>query len=81
MQSPVAAMMTYAEWIYLKDVPLSKKIMSAINYYRFRFCLTKAHKNEVNVGVLPHVSPLWFWIWPLACIMHQVDLIKVNKHE
>jgi len=74
MKSPVASMMTYAEWIGLRHVPLKKKITSAINYYRFKFCLTKEHKNEVDRNLIPSISLMWIWTKPIGFFMHKKDL-------
>ena len=46
MNSPIAAMMTYAE-LNGYDIPFVSKVKAAINYWRFRFCFI-SHRNHGN---------------------------------
>ena len=71
MNSPVASMMTYAEMLYL-DIPWSQKVKAAINYYRFKACLTTEHAREVNCSI-PTVPATWILMKPLGWLMHWKD--------
>lgn len=72
MNSPVASMMTYAEMLDI-EMPWSQKLKAAINYYRFKACLTEEHAREVNCGI-PTVSLSWRWTKPLGWLMHLRDV-------
>ena len=52
MNSPIASMMTYAEMLDY-NISLKWKIRSAINYWRFKYCI----KNK-SLKV-PEVD--WYW--------------------
>lgn len=71
MQSPIASMMTYAEMALL-DIPWRQKMKAAINYYRFKACLSAKHASEVGCSI-PALSPSWRWIKPLGLLMHIKD--------
>lgn len=75
MQSPIASMMTYAEMVGL-DIPWRQKMKAAINYYRFKACLSAKHASEVGCSI-PALSPSWRWTKPLGLLMH----IKDTKGE
>lgn len=68
MNSPVASMMTYAEMTQY-DIPFIQKVKAAINYYRFKFCLSLKDKKPSDVSI--H----WIWAWtiPLGWLMHFKD--------
>ena len=74
MDSPVASMMTYAEMLDL-DIPWSQKVKAAINYYRFKACLTAEHAREVNCNI-PSLPMAWHWTKPLGLLMHWRDIKK-----
>jgi len=75
MNSPVASMMTYAEMLDL-DIPWSQKVKAAINYYRFKACLTAEHVREVNCSI-PTVPATWQLMKPLGWLMHWKDSKKM----
>lgn len=75
MNSPVASMMTYAEMLDL-DIPWSQKVKAAINYYRFKACLTAKHAREVNCSI-PTVPATWLLMKPLGWLMHWKDSKKM----
>lgn len=75
MNSPVASMMTYAEMLDL-DIPWSQKVKAAINYYRFKACLTAEHVREVNCSI-PTVPATWLLMKPLGWLMHWKDSKKM----
>ena len=75
MNSPVASMMTYAEMLDL-DIPWSQKVKAAINYYRFKACLTAEHAREVNCSI-PTVPATWLLMKPLGWLMHWKDSKKM----
>ena len=68
INSPVASMMTYAEMTQY-DIPFIQKVKAAINYYRFKFCLSLKDKKPSDVSI--H----WIWAWtkPLGWLMHFKD--------
>ena len=68
INSPVASMMTYAETTQY-DIPFIQKVKAAINYYRFKFCLSLKDKKPSDVSI--H----WIWTWtkPLGWLMHFKD--------
>lgn len=77
MQSPVASMMTYQE-MTTYDVPFKTKVRAAINYYRFKGCLSKKHAHDEG-GSIPALSGFWFFAKPIGWLMHQRDISKENK--
>ena len=62
MDSPVASMMTYTEMLDI-EMPWSQKMKAAINYYRFKACLTVEHAREVSCNI-PTVPLSWRWTKP-----------------
>ena len=70
MQSPYATMMTYAEMLKYKEVPLLGKIRSAINYWRFWCC---RQDNSY-----PVIDSKWLWAFLFGIAMHCVDLFKTR---
>ena len=70
VNSPVAAMMTYAEMTQYEDVPLKGKLKAAINYWRFRFCSDAAEK--------PRLAWWWNWTAPFGYFMHINDLRQLR---
>lgn len=74
MNSPVASMMTYAEMLDI-EMPWSQKMKAAINYYRFKACLTEEHARQVNCNI-PSLPIAWHWTKPLGLLMHRRDIRK-----
>lgn len=72
MKSPLASVIFYSELNQL-NIPLKQKIKSAINYWRFRFCLN-------GEKTLPRIKSQWFWVVPIAFFMHVNDLKKTRKN-
>ena len=79
MQSPIASMMTYAEMVGL-DIPWRQKMKAAINYYRFKACLSAKHAGEVGCSI-PALSPSWHWTKPLGLLMHIKDTKEKNDRK
>lgn len=80
MESPVGSMLTYSELINY-PLPLKNKIRSAINYWRFRFCLARSHKAKIqrdNIGV-PHISVKWILVAPIGFLLHVKDKYLYKK--
>ena len=70
MNSPVATTITYAEMLKY-DVPLVAKVKSAINYYRFKACISQSEKGKQPI---PHIGIVWGLCKPLGWLMHRKDL-------
>ena len=72
MDSPIATTMTYAEMLRY-DIPLKIKIKSAVNYWRFYFCLSieKRRQNKVKI------ASIWYMFLFLGYIIHVLDKHKV----
>ena len=70
MNSPVATTITYAEMLKF-DVPFAAKVKSAINYYRFKACISKPGKVKHPI---PHIGTAWCVCKPLGWLMHRKDL-------
>lgn len=68
MNSPIASTMTYAEMLDY-DISLKWKIRSAINYWRFRYCI----KNKALKA--PDVK----WYWRLFQIIGLLMYLKDNR--
>lgn len=68
MKSPLASTLFYSE-LNKETIPLLAKIRSAINFYRFKFCLPKDEETA-------RISNSWIWVMPLAYIMHLNDTRK-----
>ena len=66
MNSPIASTMTYAEMLDY-DISLKWKIRSAINYWRFRYCI----KNKALKA--PDVKWYWKAFQLIGLIMHLKD--------
>ena len=76
MNSPIAAMMTYAEMTRYSNVPFIQKMKAAINYWRFRFCYNRNDNKTIKDTIwnkIPSIS--WYWIiaMPLGYAMHRRD--------
>lgn len=71
MRSSIASMMCYSELNKL-NVPFMQKLKAAINYWRFRFCMS----NGIGKPILP-----WYWNWTAIAgwIMHINDIYKIRK--
>ena len=67
MKSPIASMMTYAEIIQFKNVPLLEKCKSAINYWRFYLC-------AIRPSYKPKIASIWRLFYPIGMLMHLRDL-------
>ena len=79
VNSPVAAMMTYAEMTQYEDVPLKGKLKAAINYWRFRLCAMKAPSRPPRgEAVVPRLPWYWNWTMPLGWGMHLKDFRSVQ---
>ena len=68
MNSPVASMMTYSEMLSY-NISLKWKIRSAINYWRFRYCI----KNKALK------APAVKWYWKAFQIIGLIMHLKDNK--
>ena len=66
MNSPIASTMTYAEMLDY-DISLKWKIRSAINYWRFRYCITNKSLE------VPKVKWYWKAFQIIGLIMHLKD--------
>lgn len=66
MNSPIASTMTYAEMLDY-NISLKWKIRSAINYWRFKYCITNKSLKAPNVK--------WYWkaFQLIGLIMHLKD--------
>ena len=69
MNSPIASTMTYAEMLDY-DISLKWKIRSAINYWRFRYCI----KNKALKA--PDVKWYWRLFQIIGLLMHLKDSRK-----
>lgn len=74
MNSPISSMLTYSELVHY-PIPVKDKLRNAINYWRFRFCLTTKNKagvspNEVDI---PKISGRWYFLAPIGYLMHLKD--------
>lgn len=74
MNSPIASMMTYAEMNAL-PIPWVQKAKAAINYYRFKACLSESHVKEANCDI-PSLKAFWSWTRPFGMVMHILDIKK-----
>ena len=72
MNSPIATTMTYAEMLRY-DIPLKIKIKSAINYWRFYFCLSIEKRRQGKVKL----ALIWYMFLFLGYIIHVLDKNKV----
>ena len=70
MDSPVASCIYYSEYIQA-NVPLTEKIKTGINYWRFYFCKSPHQK--------PGISFKWIFTLPFGWLMHLKDLYTTRK--
>ena len=68
MKSPIASMMTYAEW-FDYNIPFADKVRNAINYWRFAFCAKKRDVKINGWGIL---------LAPLGYLMYLNDKRKIK---
>ena len=68
MKSPIASTMTYAEMLDY-NISLKWKIRSAINYWRFRYCITNKSLKAPKVK----------WCWKAFQIIGLIMHLKDNK--
>ena len=61
-ESPITSMLAYQAKL-MSDIPTLYKIQSAINFYRFKACISPEHYKEVSKhGIeIPHLP--WYWCW------------------
>lgn len=74
--SPIATMMTYAEHVTYEGVPFKERLRSAINYYRFKACVKRAHRNAYKKDTgqaLPKIGVQWWWTKPIGWLFHLKD--------
>lgn len=69
MNSPVATTMCYAEMCKL-PIPIISRLKAAINYLRFSLCNTQSK-------LISQISMAWYVLYPIAYIMHKIDVRKV----
>ena len=65
MNSPIATVTTYQE-LNSYSIPLVQKVKAAINYWRFRPCVSKGKS-------IPKLPWYWFWCHPVGYLMHLKD--------
>lgn len=65
MNSPISSVTHYQE-LNSYNVPIKQKIKAAINYWRFRACVTKGKS-------VPKLPWYWFWCQPIGYLMHLRD--------
>ena len=68
MKSPIASTMTYAEMLDY-DISLKWKIRSAINYWRFKYCITNKSLK----------APAVKWYWKVFQIIGLIMHLKDNR--
>ena len=68
MNSPIASTMTYAEMLDY-NISLKWKIRSAINYWRFKYCITNKSLKAPKVK----------WYWKVFQIVGLIMHLKDNK--
>lgn len=80
MNSPYSTMLAYKTKL-LSKIPLSQKIKSAINYYRFSYCVTHSHYVKVKQSgfIIPRISFIWSFCAPLGYILHIKDKIILKR--
>lgn len=69
MNSPKASVANYALFNTF-DIPLKRKLRNAINYWRFRLCLSS---NLSSQYILPRLRWYWNCVMPIGWIMHKRD--------
>lgn len=74
MNSPIGSMLTYSELVYY-PIPFKDKLRNAVNYWRFRFCLTTKNRTGVsqNEVDIPKISRRWYFLAPIGYLMHLND--------
>lgn len=74
MNSPIGSMLTYSELVHY-PIPFKDKLRNAINYWRFRFCLTTKNKTSVSLNEvdIPEISRRWYFLAPIGYLMHLKD--------
>jgi glycosyltransferase involved in cell wall biosynthesis len=74
MNSPYSTMLAYKTKL-LSKIPLLQKIKSAINFYRFSFCVTHSHYVKVKQSgfSIPHINLIWLFCAPIGYILHLKD--------
>ena len=57
------------------DVIQNQKLKNAINYWRFRFCLTTKNRTGVSLNEvdIPKISRRWYFLAPIGYLMHLND--------
>ena len=72
--SPVSTMLAYKAKLMI-NVPIEQKIKSAINFYRFKYCLKKSHREEVlKSGCnIPQIPIKWRLFAPIGLIFNLKD--------
>lgn len=71
MNSPVATTMCYAEMCKL-PIPIISRLKAAINYLRFSLCDTQSE-------LITQIPMIWYVMFPIAYIMHKIDVCKLHK--
>ena len=66
MKSPVSTTTLYYEMVN-DNISFSQKVKSSINYWRFRFCISRNFK----IAKLPFI---WSWTMPIGYLMHKKDI-------
>ena len=69
MKSPLASMMTYAEWFTIAD-SFKAKLRIAINYWRFSFCASP--KNRVRITGWGNLLLPFGWIYHIKDLMNSI---------
>ena len=74
MNSPIGSMLTYSELVHY-PIPFKNKFKNAINYWRFRFCLTTKNRTGVSLNEvdIPKISRRWYFLAPIGYLMHLND--------
>ena len=73
MKSPFASTLFYSE-LNKEHIPFLAKVKAAINYYRFKFCISNKKQETL-------ISKYWIWTLPFGYIMHLMDIRNVVKAE
>lgn len=71
MNSPMATVMCYAE-LMDANIPFIQKIKTAINYWRFRFCIKEGK-------AFPKIGMMWNITAPVGYLMHLRDKKTIKK--
>lgn len=70
MKSPLASTLFYSE-LNKAQIPFISKVKAAINYYRFKCCIS----NQIQ-GI--SLSKFWIWTLPFGYIMHLMDIKRCH---